>query len=54
VPKPEPEKLTAAAADLAAKFDPTDVSVYLGTLVSQDPETWGGLVDLPQLAGPAS
>jgi hypothetical protein len=54
VPKPEPEKLTAAAADLAAKFDPTDVSVYLGTLVSQDPETWGGLVDLPQLADPAS
>ena len=50
VPKPDPEKLEAAAAELTTKFDPADVSVYLSTLVSQDPETWGALADLPQLA----
>jgi hypothetical protein len=50
VPKPDPEKLKAAAEELAAKFDPVDVSVYLSTLVSQDPDTWGALADLPQLA----
>jgi hypothetical protein len=49
VSKPDPEKLKAAAEDLAKKFDPADVSVYLSTLVSQDPATWDGLVDLPQL-----
>lgn len=49
VPKPEPEKLKAAAEQLASKFDANDVAVYLSTLVSQDPETWGGLADLPQV-----
>ncbi|HTI39962.1 MAG TPA: hypothetical protein VL484_20535 [Vicinamibacterales bacterium] len=49
VAKPDAEKLKAAAAELAAKFDPADVKLYLSTLVSQDPETWGGLADLPQL-----
>jgi hypothetical protein len=48
VAKPDAEKLKAAAAELAAKFDPADVKLYLSTLVSQDPETWGGLADLPQ------
>jgi hypothetical protein len=50
VAKPDAEKLKTAAEDLATKFDPSDVSVYLSTLVSQDPETWGGLADLPQVA----
>jgi len=49
VPKPDPEKLKSAAENLASKFDANDVSVYLATLVSQDPETWGGLADLPQV-----
>ena len=52
VTKPDGEKLKAATEDLAAKFDPVDVSVYLATLVSQDPETWGALADLPQLLAP--
>jgi hypothetical protein len=26
------------------------VRVYLNTLLSQDPETWGGLAGLPQLS----
>ena len=50
VPKPDAEKLKAAAAELASKFDANDVAVYLSTLVSQDPETWGGLADLPELS----
>ena len=50
VAKPDAEKLKTAAEDLATKFDPSDVSVYLSTLVSQDPETWGALADLPQVA----
>ncbi len=45
VTKPEPEKLKTAAAELAARFPPPDVSLYLSTLVSQDPETWGSLAD---------
>ena len=46
-PAPETEKVQAAAADLAAKYPPEDVSLYFSTLVSQDPETWKALVDLP-------
>jgi hypothetical protein len=48
VPKPDPEKLKAAAADLAAKYPAPDVALYLATLVSQDPDTWEGLAELPQ------
>ncbi|HET7617511.1 MAG TPA: hypothetical protein VFK20_03300 [Vicinamibacterales bacterium] len=49
VPKPDTDALKNAAAELASKFDANDVAVYLSTLVSQDPETWGALADLPQL-----
>jgi hypothetical protein len=48
VPKPDPEKLKTAAADLAAKYPAADVALYLATLVSQDPDTWEGLAELPQ------
>jgi hypothetical protein len=47
VSKPDPEKLKSAASDLAAKYPQEDVSLYFSTLVSQDPDTWGGLADLP-------
>jgi hypothetical protein len=47
VSKPDPEQLRAAAAELSTKFPQEDVSLYLSTLVSQDPETWGALADLP-------
>jgi hypothetical protein len=43
--KPEPDKLRAAAEDLATKYPQPDVSLYLSTLVSQDPETWGSLAE---------
>jgi len=51
VVKPEAEKLRAAAAELSTKFPPEDVALYLSTLVSQDPDTWGALADLPQTTG---
>ena len=45
VTKPEPEKLKTAATELASRFPAPDVSLYLSTLVSQDPETWGSLAE---------
>jgi hypothetical protein len=46
VTKPDAQKFKTAAADLSAKFPKEDVILYFSTLVSQDPETWGGLADL--------
>jgi hypothetical protein len=45
VAKPDAAKLREAAADLATKFPPDDVSLYFSTLVSQDPDTWGSLAE---------
>ena len=47
--KPEAEKIGPAAAHIAQQFPAEDVRIYLNTLLSQDPETWGGLAGLPQL-----
>lgn len=46
VVKPDAEKLKAAASELTSKYPQDDVSLYFGTLVSQDPDTWGALADL--------
>ena len=46
VTKPDAAALGTAAADLASRFPPADVSLYFRTLVSQDPDTWGGLAVL--------
>ena len=46
---PDPEKLKAAAATLAASYPPEDVSLYLSTLLWQDPDTWGGLFKAPEV-----
>lgn len=51
VAKPDNEKLRAAAAALAETYPPEDVALYFSTLVSQDPDTWEGLADLPQTTG---
>jgi hypothetical protein len=51
VVRPEPERLKAAVEEIAGKFPADDVALYLSTLVSQDPDTWGGLADLPQTEG---
>lgn len=51
VAKPESEKVKHAASELANRYPADDVSLYLGTLVSQDPETWGALADIPESRG---
>ena len=45
IPKPDADKVKAAAKELSSKFAADDVSLYLATLVSQDPETWDALID---------
>lgn len=47
--KPDAAKVAPAAAKIAHDFPADDVRVYLSTLLSQDPETWGALKDVPQL-----
>jgi hypothetical protein len=48
LPKPDAAKVKQAATDLAATYPAQDVSLYLATLVSQDPETWDALTDAPE------
>jgi len=48
VKPPSPEALKKAAKTLAASYPPADVSLYLSTLVWQDPDTWGVLAELPE------
>lgn len=45
VPKPDPEKIKGAVEHLLASYPAEDVSLYLATLVSQDPDTWDALID---------
>jgi hypothetical protein len=47
---PSAEALQKAAAAIAASYPADDVSLYLSTLMWQDPDTWGGLGELPQAA----
>lgn len=48
ITKPTADKLRSAADEIAGKYPADDVALYFSTLVSQDPDTWGDLVDLPQ------
>jgi hypothetical protein len=41
--KPDVAKVAPAAAQIVTQFPPDDVRIYLNTLLSQDPETWGVL-----------
>jgi hypothetical protein len=52
MPAPSPEKLKEAAAAMAAQFPPEDVALYLSTLVWQDPDTWSGLMEAPEIRLP--
>ena len=45
---PAAETLQAAARAIAASHPADDVALYLATLIWQDPETWGGLTELPE------
>jgi hypothetical protein len=40
---PDAAKIGPAVAQLTAQFPADDVQLYLNTLLSQDPETWGAL-----------
>jgi hypothetical protein len=40
---PNPAKITAAAAAIARDYPAHDVSLYLSTLLWQDPASWGAL-----------
>lgn len=46
LPKPDEAKVKQAAKNLAEKYPAEDGSLYLATLVSQDPETWESLVEI--------
>ena len=46
---PDEAKVAAAAAALANAYPAADVSIYLNTLLCQDPKTWGALAGLGQL-----
>jgi hypothetical protein len=48
--RPEAERIAPAAAVIAEKFPAEDVSLYLATLLWQDPEAWAPLASLPQVA----
>jgi len=45
---PDPEKLKPAATALATQYPSDDVSLYLNTLLCQDPETWKALAEVPE------
>ena len=45
---PDPVKVGPAAAEIAKAFPPDSVSLYLNTLLCQDPNTWGALSEVPQ------
>ena len=45
---PDPAKVGPAASKIAQEFPEENVSLYLNTLLCQDPGTWGLLADVPQ------
>jgi hypothetical protein len=51
---PDAARLAPAAAQLAAQYPAEDVSLYLKTLLCQDPETWAGLGDIVAPVEPKS
>ena len=44
-PQPDAEKLKSAAATLRESFSAEEVKLYFSTLILQDSETWGGLLE---------
>ena len=48
VQPPTADALKKAATTIASTYSSEDVSLYLSTLVWQDPDTWRGLADCPE------
>jgi hypothetical protein len=48
---PDAARIAPAAAQIAQQFPHEDVALYLNTLLSQDPATWGALADVPERLG---
>ncbi len=46
---PDPAKIAAAAAAIARDYPAHDVSLYLNTLLWQDPASWGALHGVPEV-----
>ena len=46
---PDPTKIAAAAAAIAREYPAHDVSLYLNTLLWQDPAAWGRLDGVPEV-----
>jgi hypothetical protein len=51
VQAPAADRLGTAARSLAGTYPLPDVRLYFATLVWQDPETWGGLVEIIEHLG---
>ena len=49
--KPDAAKIGPAADQISKDFAPEDVSLYLNTLLCQDPATWGGLQEIVERLG---
>lgn len=47
---PDPTRIPAAAAAIARKYPAQDVSLYLSTLLFQDPASWGALREVPEVS----
>ena len=47
---PSPERLAEAASALGKTYPTEDVALYLSTLIWQDPDTWGPLASVPEVA----
>jgi hypothetical protein len=47
---PDPTKIPGAAAAIAKKYPARDVSLYLSTLLFQDPASWGALREVPEVS----
>jgi hypothetical protein len=50
VQAPSADALKNAARSLGGTYPAEDVSLYLSTLIWQDPETWGALSEAPETA----
>jgi len=46
--KPDPAKVAPAIEQIAQQYAPESVSLYLNTLLAQDPDTWKMLADVPE------